>query len=548
MSSRTKPSYDIKTQPILTPGQNYNLEPDNTAPKSSYDFTRPTEGFPTDFVSQSKGGTFFNKIKYSSHFTYTDLDLVTKKFVVDSIGAIDLGGIETTLLTSLSIFPANDLLSYNNTNGRFSLSISSTDTTKWNTAHGWGDHSTEGYLIPPADDGKLYGIVDGEWIEIVNAGQGASKLDELSDVTIGGIALANRHALIYNGSLFINRRLVEADISNLQSYLLDITEESIGDLDDVTLSDSTEDNILAFNSLGVLVETTVSDLETDPVFLAWNKSTGISITKSQISDFTDGDYEVPLTFSDGVTRTVNAVTNSDKGSVAITSHLLAINHNLITHTNRTALNAVSGTNTGDETTTTIKTKLMAASAVADGYLTSIHWNLFNSKQPLIKFSESFDVDSITDPDNWDVDFDLTGLDPNGMLDYMVDDNDSGVGILWTSTKISSLINAYKPTYVIRLDTGGTVAARIASLVEGTDYPTGWILTDDGTDLIITHGLNTVCTDVIVKSKLPSGNLVKLTGNIAYATLTDVLTTGEFNSIRLDSLGTVNTELYIYIVL
>ena len=59
MSSRTKPSYDIKSQPILTPSQNYELEPDNVAPKSSYDLTRPTEGFPTDYVSRTYGGSFY---------------------------------------------------------------------------------------------------------------------------------------------------------------------------------------------------------------------------------------------------------------------------------------------------------------------------------------------------------------------------------------------------------------------------------------------------------------------------------------------------------
>ena len=40
----------------------------------------------------------------------------------------------------------------------------------------------------------------------------------------------------------------------------------------------------------------------------------------------------------------------------------------------------SGTNTGDETTVTIKTKLGAASASQDGYLTQANWNAFNNNQ------------------------------------------------------------------------------------------------------------------------------------------------------------------------
>lgn len=47
---------------------------------------------------------------------------------------------------------------------------------------------------------------------------------------------------------------------------------------------------------------------------------------------------------------------------------------------------ISGTNTGDETTATIKTKLGAASASQDGYLTSTDWSTFNSKENTLTFS------------------------------------------------------------------------------------------------------------------------------------------------------------------
>lgn len=45
-----------------------------------------------------------------------------------------------------------------------------------------------------------------------------------------------------------------------------------------------------------------------------------------------------------------------------------------------------GTNTGDETLTTIKTKLGAASASQDGYLTSANWSTFNNKQNALGFT------------------------------------------------------------------------------------------------------------------------------------------------------------------
>jgi hypothetical protein len=53
----------------------------------------------------------------------------------------------------------------------------------------------------------------------------------------------------------------------------------------------------------------------------------------------------------------------------------------ITDAQKTSLASLSGINTGDETQATIKSKLGAASASLDGYLTSTDWNVFNSKQP-----------------------------------------------------------------------------------------------------------------------------------------------------------------------
>lgn len=65
-----------------------------------------------------------------------------------------------------------------------------------------------------------------------------------------------------------------------------------------------------------------TEIENDPLFLAWNKSSGINITASQISDFN------------------TQVTN---------------NTTVASHT--TKLATISGTNTGDETNATIKSKL-----------------------------------------------------------------------------------------------------------------------------------------------------------------------------------------------
>lgn len=54
-------------------------------------------------------------------------------------------------------------------------------------------------------------------------------------------------------------------------------------------------------------------------------------------------------------------------------------HKFVTAAEKTKLANTSGTNSGDETTASIKTKLGQASTSGDGYLSSTDWNKFNGK-------------------------------------------------------------------------------------------------------------------------------------------------------------------------
>jgi uncharacterized protein (TIGR02145 family) len=70
---------------------------------------------------------------------------------------------------------------------------------------------------------------------------------------------------------------------------ISITESQISDLDHFTTADETDPVYGASVASGITATDTTSwnnklDSETDPVFTAWDKSTGISITESQISD------------------------------------------------------------------------------------------------------------------------------------------------------------------------------------------------------------------------------------------------------------------------
>jgi hypothetical protein len=53
---------------------------------------------------------------------------------------------------------------------------------------------------------------------------------------------------------------------------------------------------------------------------------------------------------------------------------------------KTVIQNTSGTNTGDESQSSIKTKLGQAGSAADGYLGSADWNTFNSKQAALGFT------------------------------------------------------------------------------------------------------------------------------------------------------------------
>lgn len=84
--------------------------------------------------------------------------------------------------------------------------------------------------------------------------------------------------------------------------------------------------------------------------------------------------------------TFNNVTINAKGLATAGSN---VNYSTDIHWNIIALNSVSNTNTGDETLTSIKTKLGAATSVSDGYLKYQDWNTFNSKESAITKNTAF---------------------------------------------------------------------------------------------------------------------------------------------------------------
>jgi hypothetical protein len=72
------------------------------------------------------------------------------------------------------------------------------------------------------------------------------------------------------------------------------------------------------------------------------------------------------------------------GSDATTADINdSLNRRYVTDSQLTVIGNTSGTNTGDETTSSVKTKLGTAGASSDGYLLQTDWNTFNNKENAI---------------------------------------------------------------------------------------------------------------------------------------------------------------------
>jgi len=101
---------------------------------------------------------------------------------------------------------------------------------------------------------------------------------------------------------------------------------------------------------------------------------------------------------------------------------------LHTHANKAALDLILGTNTGDETNATIKTKLGAASSVSDGYLASTDWSTFNGKVT--------ENSAITGATKTKITYDSKGLVTSGS-DATTSDIAEGTNLYYLDSRVSS---------------------------------------------------------------------------------------------------------------
>jgi len=143
--------------------------------------------------------------------------------------------------------------------------------------------------------------------------------------------------------------------------------------------------------LGADAVTTVSDMQTFITngFLLISTAATTYQTLSGMSSYlttsaaasTYVAKNAPITGATKTKITYNTDGLITSGADATTADIAdSPNRRYITDAQQTVLNNTSNTNSGDETTATIKTKLGTASSGADGYLKSTDWTTFNGKQ------------------------------------------------------------------------------------------------------------------------------------------------------------------------
>jgi len=93
-------------------------------------------------------------------------------------------------------------------------------------------------------------------------------------------------------------------------------------------------------------------------------------------------------------------------------------------------------------------------------------------------------------------------------------------------------------YEITLPIAGTLSGSVSLMVEGTDYPTGWVISTSGGDLIINHGKGAYTANVSVKYNA-SGDAYRQMRNFdnAYSGILDT----DNNNFTIESISQFYTE-------
>lgn len=131
-----------------------------------------------------------------------------------------------------------------------------------------------------------------------------------------------------------------------------------------------------------------------------------------------------------------------------------------------------------------------------------------------------------------------------VLDDYVQYTDSNTVYVTVTDLNNAISSSSQVVYDITLPNATTVAGRIALAVEGTDYPTGWVLTagSSPTDIDIEHGLSRYAANATVFVNTGSSRQM-LFGSAGFSGV--ICDDGD--NVRLQSLATIPKEITIYLM-
>lgn len=149
--------------------------------------------------------------------------------------------------------------------------------------------------------------------------------------------------------------------------------------------------------------------------------------------------------------------------------------------------------------------------------------------PLITYTDKSNLNAVTDAPKQATAEDFNEI--KSVVNAAVNELNSGI--------VSQSI------YSVRLPSASSVANRIAAAVEGTDYPTGWILTPGSSvvDINIQHGLGRRVANVTVFAETTGTEEQQLFNTAAY----NGVKTLDVNNLLVQSLATIQKAILIYII-
>lgn len=197
----------------------------------------------------------------------------------------------------------------------------------------------------------------------------------------------------------------------------------------------------------------------------------------------------------------------------------SLNKRYVSDAHLVILGNTSGVNTGDETQSTIKSKLGAATGSLDGYLTAADWTTFNSKQPALGFTP----ENVVNKENSTLDNSAVKYPTNNLVKTYVDSLLSAANAMVYKGPIDCSANPNYPA----ASTGWVYLVSVAGKIGGASG-----VTVDSGDLIICNATNAGGTQAAVGSSwnVVEKNLVGAVSGPASATNNGIalfdLTTGK----------------------